>query len=278
MSFGLPAASKMIMNQPLDVTRVPRDPGIRLRVVSLNVEFGARTTTARLAEALEAYRPDVLGLCEAPAGDWASDVAARLGLEYVCVGRVSSAHHVDKYKALLSRTPLRLAQEQTFQGQRDGWNPASIVWAETVISGVTIGLGSLHICENKPDLHGRLARGHSSALLEFLNQVRTDRLIIMGDFNNRIGDPSLELLRSASVRSVWPELKADVENAFTYSAVSSERLGVIDHIMIGKTHLARAIAGGIVELQHPVADHKPIWAEIEFSPDDSDLSRSSGAP
>ena len=243
---------------------IPLGSGVRLRVISLNVQYGAWATPARVASVFEPFQPDIIGFCEVPAGDWSAEVGRKLGLEHVYVGKLSSAHHKDKYKSILSRTPLESAQERVFQ-EGCGWNPASIVWAETSIAGMTIGIGSLHICENGVDANERLCRrGHSHALREFIEEKNLDHLVIMGDFNNRMDDPALGLLGEARLRPTWRDLNFDVSGAFTYSAVNAERLGIIDHIMYGCRPGTRAIAGGIIELESPLADHKPIWADIEF--------------
>ncbi|MEC9095209.1 MAG: hypothetical protein VX776_01180, partial [Planctomycetota bacterium] len=52
---------------------------------------------------------------------------------------------------------------------------------------------------------------------------------------------------------------------FTYNAQDPEKsLGVIDHILYNNLSGGQAKGGGIIELEKPLSDHKPVWAEIVF--------------
>ena len=65
---------------------------------------------------------------------------------------------------------------------------------------------------------------------------------------------------------MWNDLPIDVSERFTYKAQKPEtNLGVIDHILINTSAVARATDRGIIELEKPLSDHKTICAEIEFS-------------
>jgi hypothetical protein len=39
---------------------------------------------------------------------------------------------------------------------------------------------------------------------------------------------------------------------------------VIDHILIGPKSKFVATEGGIIELEKPLSDHKPVWAALEI--------------
>ena len=110
--------------------------GIHPRLASYNVEFGVRGTAEEIGEMLRAYDLDLVGFCEVPGGDWTARAGRRLGMDHAFVGTVSSATHKDKYKSLLSRLPLRNVGETVLEG--DGWTPASVVWAETEVGGLSI--------------------------------------------------------------------------------------------------------------------------------------------
>ena len=61
------------------------------------------------------------------------------------------------------------------------------------------------------------------------------------------------------------DLKIDVSKRFTYNALNPEKhLGVIDHIFCNTSAKPRSTDGGIIELEKPLSDHKPIWAQIVF--------------
>jgi maltose 6'-phosphate phosphatase len=172
-----------------------------------------------------------------------------------------SHRHKDKYKTILSRTPLEGTEEYTLTGR--GWNPASVVRAVTQIDGVSIAFYSLHICKSGAK------DGHAHSLAtEVLPKEITERVIVVGDYNNNIGDAAMKTIEGAGFRPTWKDLKIDVSKAFTYNALNPKKnLGVIDHILYNTSAGAKATGGGIIELEKPLSDHKPIWAEIAFPRD-----------
>jgi len=235
------------------------DDSVAVRVAAYNVEFSRSATPEAIGEMFKAYDPDLIGFNEAPDGDWTDRVGQVLGMKYSFVGKVSSANHKDKYKTILSRTPLEQTEEYTLRGKR-GWNPASAVRAVTRISGVPIAFYSLHICAS-----GR-SDGHAAKLAgDILPAETTGRVIVVGDFNNRIGEPAMTAVEEAGMRPIWGDLKTDLPREFTWNAQDPRRnLGVIDHILYNASSGARTTAGGIIELKKALSDHKPIWAEIVF--------------
>lgn len=235
-----------------------RSADIHVRLASYNVEFGARGTAEEIGEMLRAYELDLIGFCEVPGGDWTARAGRRLGMDHAFVGEVSSANHRDKYKSLLSRTPLRNVGETVLAG--DGWTPSSVVWAETEVRGLSILFGSLHICTSET------REGSQAAALAREIAVRraTGAVVVMGDFNNRLGDAPLEALEECGMRAVWRDLPIDVSKESTCSTVERTDYGVIDQVFYGACPGARAADGGIIELERPLADHKPIWAELVF--------------
>ncbi len=70
----------------------------------------------------------------------------------------------------------------------------------------------------------------------------TERAIIVGDFNNNIGDAAINMLEMAGFRPTWTDLKIDVSNEFTYNAqIPKKNLGVIDHIFYSTSALNQPI-------------------------------------
>ena len=82
------------------------DQPITVRVASYNVEFSKSATPEQIGEMFKPYKLDIIGFNEAPDGDWTARVGKVLGMQYSFVGKISSANHKDKYKTILSRTPL----------------------------------------------------------------------------------------------------------------------------------------------------------------------------
>ncbi len=232
---------------------------VTVRVAAYNVEFSKSATPEQIGEMFKPYKLDIIGFNEAPDGDWTERVGKVLGMKHFHVGKISSANHKNKYKTILSRTPLTMTGEHVIKVKR-GWNPASAVKAATVIDGVKIAFYSLHICgSNKSECHAaRLAT-------EILPKEKTDRIIVVGDFNNKAGDAAMKVIEKAGMKLIWDDCKIDVSKHFTWNALAPTRkAGVIDHILYNKSSGAKATSGGIIELKKPLSDHKPIWAEIVF--------------
>ena len=228
----------------------------RVRVVAYNVEKGSRGSPEEIAALFVRFEPDLVGFSEAPGGDWTLRAGEVLGMNYAYLGNISSAHHKDKYKSILSRTPLSNQQEFELNVKR-GWNPASAVRAETQIQGIPVTFYTLHIARSgKTD-------GHA---WQFVNQVlsqdTSQRILVAGDFNNEVGHPAMDTFEEGGMRPVWRDLDIDLRRAT--SVVKRSRYGVIDHILYNKRSSARASLGGVMTLSKPLSDHKPVYAEIVF--------------
>ena len=242
------------------------DQAIHARVAAYNVEFGRSTNPEQVGKMFKPYELDMIGFNEVPGGDWTARVGKVLGMKHSYVGKISSANHKDKYKSILSRTPLQSTVEHELSVQRRrSWNPASVVRAITQIEGIPISFYSLHICRST-DSHDS---GHAYRLAkEVLPKDKTDRIIVLGDFNNEMGDHALQAIEKAGMRATWEDLKIDVSKEFTYNALDPQKNhGVIDHIFYSTKSKAEVTEGGIIELKKSLSDHKPVWAEIAFPKD-----------
>ena len=111
--------------------------------------------------------------------------------------------------------------------------------------------------------------GHAYQLANgILSKETANRVVVVGDFNNKLGDPAMNAIEAAGMKSIWTDLKIDPSHEFTYNALNPEKnFGVIDHILCNLASGARTTDGGIIELEKPLSDHKPIWAEIVFPRD-----------
>ena len=243
------------------------DKPIHVRVAAYNVEFGKNATPEEIGRMFKSYNLDIIGFNEVPDGDWTARVGKVLSMKHSYVGKISSANHKDKYKSILSRTPLEVTAEYELSVERRrSWNPASVVKAVTKIDGVAVAFYSLHICRST-DSHDT---GHAYRLAnEVLAKEKTERVIVLGDFNNKMGDVAMNKLEASGLRPTWKDLKIDVSKEFTYNALKPEQpnLGVIDHIFYNTGSRASTKDGGIIELKKPLSDHKPVWAEIAFPKD-----------
>ena len=240
---------------------------VDVRVAAYNVEFGRNTTPEQVGDMFEPYDLDMIGFNEVPDGDWTARVGKVLGMKHSYVGKISSANHKDKYKSILSRTLLDATVEHELSVERRrSWNPASVVKVVTKIDGVTVAFYSLHICRST-DSHDT---GHAYRLTnEVLAKEKTKRVIVLGDFNNNLGDTAMNMLEASGYKPTWEDLQIDTFKMFTYNALKPEQpnAGVIDHILYNTGSMAKTKSGGIIELKKPLSDHKPVWAEIAFPKD-----------
>lgn len=260
---SVPLALACICGATLCLAEPTAAPPITVRVASYNVEFGRSTTPEQVGAMFKPYKLDLIGFDEVPNGDWTARVGKVLGMAHAYVGKISSANHKDKYKSILSRTPLQGTIEHELNvPRRRCWNPASVVCAVTEIDGISIAFYSLHICGSKSNHK----TGHAYQLAaEILPNETTSRVIMVGDFNNKIGDPAMNAIEAAGFRPTWHDLQIDVSKEFTYNAQDPKKnLGVIDHILYSDLASAESTDGGIIEMAPPLSDHKPIWAEISF--------------
>jgi endonuclease/exonuclease/phosphatase family metal-dependent hydrolase len=254
----------------------------RIRLAAYNVLFGIWAEPEAIGKMFKPYYLDVIGFSEVPDGDWTKRVGKVLGMDYAYVGKISSANHDDKFKSILSRTPLRQSHE--IEIKSDGWSPASLVGAETTIRGTPLLVYSTHI-PGRPEAEGSAVEVIAKSVIPSA-QKRSENMVILGDLNNRPGEEPLKRIESTGMRSMWADLKLDTSRLSTHQHIESGReSGVIDHIYYSETSKAKAIQGGIIYNAYnhpdadkttsryksdweaygkPLSDHRPIWAELEF--------------
>lgn len=234
------------------------DESIAVRAAAYNVEFSRSASPEQIGEMFKPFNLDIIGFNEAPDGDWTDRVGKVLGMQHSFVGKISSANHKNKYKTILSRTPLYGKEEYMLEG--GGWKPASVVRAMTQIDGHAFAFYSLHICAS-----GK-ADGHAYCLAtKILPKESAERVIVAGDFNNKIGDEAMNTIEGNGMRPTWKDFESDITKQFTWNVLDpSQNAGVIDHILYNTSSGAKAAEGAIIELEKPLSDHKPIWAKIVF--------------
>lgn len=253
---------------------------IYLRVAAYNVLFGNWGTPKRIGEMFKPYDLDVICFSEVPDGDWTAKVGKELNMNYSYVGKISSANHKDKFKSILSRTPL--FNQHEIEINANGWKPASIVGAETNIKNTNILIYSVHI----PGTNDATGSASEFIANQIIPKIKNDRFIIMGDFNNHIGDAPLNLIENKGMRNVWNDLNIDVQQISTHKNIERGiESGVIDHIYYNSKILPQVYDGGIIindknpkeeektmqrgrsewkKYGKPLSDHRPIWAAIKW--------------
>jgi len=267
-------------------TAAAQDTAIRsqVRLAAYNVLFGIWAEPERIAEMFRPYDLDIIGFSEVPGGDWTSRVGHVLGMNHVYVGKISSANHQDKYKSILSRTPLEDAHEIAIKAR--GWSPASLVGAETVVRGVPILVYSTHI-PGRPAFTDQ-ADGSAAEFIadSVIPKTKARNLVVLGDLNNLQGDEPLRRIENNGMRSTWSDLKIDTARLSSHMHIETgKESGVIDHIYFNDASGARAIQGGIIynafnppnehkqmprykieweQYGKPLSDHRPVWAILRF--------------
>ena len=87
-----------------------------------------------------------------------------------------------------------------------------------------------------------------------------------------LADEAMTVVLAAGMKAIWPELKINLADQFTWNAFDpKQNEGVIDHILYRDGVGMRTVDGGIIELQRPLADHKPVWADLEIPSPTSNL-------
>ena len=262
-----------------------KDNSVEVRIAAYNVLFGNWGTPERMGEMFKPYNFDIICFSEVPGRDWTARVGKELGMEFSYVGKISSANHEDKFKSILSRTPL--SNQHEFEINAEGWSPASMVGAETEIHGMKLLVYSLHI-PGRPYFTDA-AKGSAAEYIanNVIPGIDAERFILTGDLNNHSGDAPLNLLESKGLRNTWSDLDIDLQQESTHQHIETgTESGVIDHIYYSTGSAVRVLDGGIIydaknpagenkpmpryrteweKYGKPLSDHRPVWAELSYS-------------
>lgn len=241
---------------------------VQIRIAAFNVEVSRNATALQIGEALQQHELDIIGFSEAPGGNWTNDVAEVVGLDYVVSGRYTTAGHEDKFKTIASRTPLYDVEEVLMA---DTLHTATK--AKTSINGVEIAIYSVHFPFGWRDqAHIDETTGKISSLVDHLSQHQDSEIsLVVGDFNfipSNLDEKSMyhEMFKQIGLDFAWNDLGIDTKTINTYNALEPADEGngnVIDHIMYNSKK-AVAIDGGIIEMDRPLSDHKPVWALLQI--------------
>lgn len=99
------------------------------------------------------------------------------------------------------------------------------------------------------------------------SRTKKKRVIVVGEFNNNIGDAGINTIERAGFRSAWMDLEIDVSKEFIDNARDSQKkLGVIDHIVYNTSANGKSTEGGGTKLKQVLSDHKQILVAIGFPP------------
>lgn len=233
---------------------------IQLKVAAYNVEFSMIGIAQEIGEALKPYNFDVVAFSEAPIGDWTKDAAKAMGMDYFVVGQYSTAGHKDKYKSIASRTPLYDYEEILMTDTLH-----TVTKAKTRIGDKEIVLYSLHFPSGRQ-------RVKIPSFVDYKKKrVCNEISVLAGDFNfiplnPEHGGEYYEMFVDIGLDVSWKDFGFDITQHNTHNAFrpSEDQKGkVIDHIMYNPEKVI-AIDGGIIEMEKPLSDHKPVWALLKL--------------
>lgn len=240
----------------------------QLKVAAYNVRVSRNATTTEIGEALRPYNLDIACFSEAPGGNWTKEVAEVLGMDYVVVGRYSTAGQANKYKTIASRT-LLYGYEEILMGD----TLHTVTRALTKIGDKLIAVYAVHFPKGWRDqAHIDETTGKISSLIHFLKERPAEEItLLMGDFNfipSRPDSSSMyyEMFVDIGLDVSWIELGIDLAKRTTSRIFNpeEERIGhVIDHSMYNPEKV-KALDGEIIEMEKPLSDHKPVWALLEL--------------
>lgn len=247
-----------------DVNKTKNDKK-NFKIAAYNVEFGKAAKPEQFAKALKPYNFDVITFNEAPANGLSYKIAKKLEMKYVYEGKISSANHKDKYKSIISKTPLVKKNEVLVKGL--GWGPASAVNATTEIFGKKISIYSLHL----PSGGNRTRQTKQYDLAKHIrNNDKSRHIIVSGDFNCQTNFLSMKSFIKNKFNYTWNSLTVDVIKKKTWNAYNKANEGVIDHILYrfpdkeneNYDEEIKVTDGGILYLNPLLSDHHPVWAEF----------------
>ncbi|MEQ9441718.1 MAG: endonuclease/exonuclease/phosphatase family protein [Cyclobacteriaceae bacterium] len=237
----------------------------QLKIAAYNVEFGDKGSAQEIGELLASHDFDVVCMSEVPGGDWAEKVGEAMGLEHVVLGKYSTAGHEDKYKAILSKT-LLYDQEEVLMA--DSLHTA--VKAKTKLDGREISLYSVHFPFGWRDqAHIDETTNKIQTFVNYLQEHQSEEMaVIAGDFNFIPSSQDTlvqyyEMFTNLGYRLSGQQVGMDYESSDTMVRETPRPGRVIDHIFFNPDAMI-AQQAGILELDKPLSDHKPVWALLEI--------------
>ena len=240
---------------------------VQLKIAAYNVEYSKNATATEIGEALKPYNFDVDCFSEAPGGKWTQEVGEAMGLNYFTVGKYSTAGHEDKYKTIISRTPLFDIEEVLMA---DTLHTATK--AKTRINNTEISIYAVHFPFGWRDqAHIDETTNKIATFVEYLKAKQSDEIaLVAGDFNfipSNTDSTNMyyEMFGEMGMDVTWKDLGIDCTKQNTWNALDPEDNGngeVIDHIIYNRQKM-KVLGGEIIEMEKPLSDHKPVWALLE---------------
>jgi len=240
----------------------------QIKIAAYNVEYSKNATATEIGETLKSYNFDVVCFSEAPGGNWTKAVGEAMGLNYFTIGKYSTAGHDDKYKTIISKTPLYDFEEVLMA---DTLHTATK--AKTKINNNEISVYAVHFPFGWRDqAHIDETTNKISTFIEYLKIKQNNEIaIVAGDFNfipTNADSTSMyyQMFIEIGMDVTWKDLGIDCTKRNTWNAFEPKDAGngeVIDHIIFNRQKM-KVLDGEIIEMEKPLSDHKPVWALLEI--------------
>lgn len=235
-----------------------------LRVMTYNIHVGIgmdkKLDLNRIAEVINAQRPDLVGLQEVDRGvqrtqriDEIVELAKLTRMDYAFAFNL--AYQGGQYGvAILSRLPITATEHRIFKNLREA-ERRGFLRAEVTFHGRKLNFVTTHLDYQFDD--GRLFE--TKQLLEALGEPK-DPLIIVGDFNDIPVGQSHKLMRE-SFEDAWTDTQS-LDNGFSYPADKPAKR--IDYIFFRRQDGVRTKRVWVVNTL--ASDHIPVVADLELGP------------
>ncbi len=239
----------------------------QIKIAAYNVEYSKNATATEIGEALKSYNFDVVCFSEAPGGNWTKEVGEAMGMNYFTVGKYSTAGHEDKYKTIVSKTPLSDFKEVLMADTLHSATKAKIN-----INNTEINIYAVHFPFGWRDqAHIDETTNKIATFVEYLKAKQIEEIaVVAGDFNfipSNADSTSMyyEMFVDIGMNVTWNEIGIDCTKRNTWNALDPEDAGngeVIDHIIYNHQKM-KVLDGEIIEMEKPLSDHKPVWTLLQ---------------
>ena len=233
-----------------------------LRVMTYNIHVGVgmdkKLDLQRIADVINAARPDLVGLQEVDRGvkrtegkDEIVELAALTRMEYAFAPNLD--YQGGKYGvAILSRLPIKHTEHRMFENKRES-ERRGMLRIEVEVERKTLNFVTTHLDYQFED--GRLFE--TEQMLKFLEGVKGP-MIVVADLND-LPTGSAYKLMDTKFDDAWVTSGAKTDG-FSYPA--DKPVKRIDHIFYSAGDRMRAKKAWVIETL--ASDHIPVIAEIEI--------------
>jgi endonuclease/exonuclease/phosphatase family metal-dependent hydrolase len=230
-----------------------------LRVMTYNIHVGVgmdkKLDLQRIADVINAARPDLVGLQEVDRGvkrteskDEIVELAALTHMEYAFAPNLD--YQGGKYGvAILSRLPIKNTEHRMFENKHEA-ERRGMLRVEVEVEGKTLHFVTTHLDYQYDD--GRLFE--TEQMLKFLDGVKGPTIVV-ADLNDIPAGSAYQLMRT-KFDDAW------VAKTDGLSYPADKPVKRIDHIFYRTGDRIRARKSWVIETL--ASDHIPVMAELEI--------------